>query len=376
MTVLEEEVLAAVLASGEEVLSRRTGSPVSLSEPEDLGGTGRSTVMRARVGDNAFSDDRSVVVKAFDEAEPEQLQREVASYRYVTALPSQSRPGPQLLAADIEARIVVLTDLGHGRSMVELLGEDADAAARGVSAWGQALGRMHAATAYGEDDFDALLRHSVRQGKGARTAGGGEVATQAAAAAAAVDEIGRRLDITVPDRIVAELGTGTGLFEAGDYRAFSPSDVGPENIFINDDGLQFMDYEFGAFRDATLDVAYALVTFPARLAETAVGKRAALETALVDAWRSEAQPVWPALRRDGELQRHILTARTLWVWLCTHWLLSGAAGAHDWALHTADARVVLTRWGDLVDAAARAGDGELAQSAADVETALRRFWFE
>jgi len=297
----------------------------------------------------------------------------------VTALASASRPGPQLLAADIDSRIVILTDLGHGRSMVELLGEDAAAATRGVSAWGQALGRMHVATVTGEDDFDALLRHSVRQGSGEKSGAGvpgGEVSAQAAAARAAVDEIAARIDLSVGERLGAELERGLELFVDGDYRAFSPSDVGPENIYINEDGVQFMDYEFGAFRDATLDVAYALVTFPARLAETAIDKRAELETGLIDAWRSEAQSVWPGLRRDGDLQRRILTARTLWVWLSTYWLLSGSTGGHDWALHTVDARIVLTRWGDLAEAAHRAGDAELESLAMDLEQALQRFWFE
>lgn len=95
-----------------------------------------------------------MVVKAFDDQTPaSQVLREIASYRYATALPTRSRPGPQLLAAELEERVLVLTDLGHGRSMVELLGSnDPDEVERGVSAWGQALGRMHAATLGGEED--------------------------------------------------------------------------------------------------------------------------------------------------------------------------------------------------------------------------------
>lgn len=374
MTLLAEEQLAGALATGESLLTRRAGSPVTLTDPEDLGGTGRSTVVRARLGENPLAAGRSVVIKVLDDDAPiAPFLREVAAYRYATALPNQSRPGPLLLAADEESRMLVLTDLGHGRGMVGMLSEGAEAAARGVSAWGQALGRMHAATVGGDDDFAALLRRTV--GRGPQISPD-EVAAQAYACRDGGHTLVARLGIELAPRLAADLDEGCRLFAEGDLRAFSPSDVGPENILLNEDGVQFMDYEFGAFRDGTLDVAYALVTFPAYLAENAVRRRGDLEKRLVDAWRAEVEPLWPVARRGGELTRRLLVARTLWVWLSTHWLVTGGARGHDWALHATDARVVLTRWADLADAASRAGDAELTAAAEQMERALRLFWFE
>ncbi|MEZ5211496.1 MULTISPECIES: hypothetical protein [unclassified Gordonia (in: high G+C Gram-positive bacteria)] len=374
MTVAGEALLADALATGEALLTRRAGSSVTLTDPEDLGGTGRSTVVRSRLGDNPLATGRTVVIKVLDDGAPiAPFLREVAAYRYATALPTRSRPGPQLLASDTDARMLVLTDLGHGRSMIEVLGEDADTAARGLSAWGQALGRMHAATVGGEDDFRALLRRTVA---GSAERGADEVAAQARDCREGAPALVQRLGIPLSDRLAADLREGCRLFTGGDLRAFSPSDVGPENILINEDGVQFMDYEFGAFRDGTLDVAYALATFPARLSEVALGRRADLEKRLVDAWRSEVEALWPVAHRDGEFTRRLLVARTLWVWLSTHWMVGGGRRGHDWALHTTDARVVLTRWADLGDAARRAGDTELAGAADEMERALRLFWFE
>ncbi|MFT3662510.1 MAG: hypothetical protein QM809_14325 [Gordonia sp. (in: high G+C Gram-positive bacteria)] len=375
MTVIERDVLAEALRTGEALLTRRAGATVALTEPEDLGGTGRSTVVRARLGENNPLDTgRSVVIKVLDDDAPTApFLREVAAYRYATALPNNSRPGPQLIAADEQARVLVLTDLGHGRGMIELLGEDRGAAARALSAWGQALGRMHAATVGGEDDFDALLRRTLRGGP---STGGDEVRAQMVAAREGAQELTARLGIDLDPRFAADLDAGTRLFDGGDLRAFSPSDVGPENILINEDGVQFMDYEFGGFRDASLDVAYALVTFPAYLAESALSFREPLEKMLVDAWRAEVQPLWPTVGRDIDLGRRLLAARVLWVWLCTHWLVTGGARGHDWALNTGDARVVLTRWADLVEAARRARDAEMFEAAEQMERALRLFWFE
>ncbi|WP_454163423.1 hypothetical protein [Gordonia iterans] len=374
MTVIEQALLTEALATGEALLTRRAGAQVTLTDPDDLGGTGRSTVVRARLVENPLTSGRTVVIKVIDDDAPSApFLREVAAYRYATALPNSSRPGPQLVAVDEKARVLVLTDLGHGRGMIELLGEDRGAAARAVSAWGQALGRMHAATMGGEEDFGALLRRTAGRGPAADV---DEVQRQVLAARDGAPALADRLGIALSPRLAADLDAGLCLFDAGDLRAFSPSDVGPENILINEDGVQFMDYELGAFRDASLDVAYALVTFPAYLAESAVSFREDLEKMLVDAWRAEVQGLWPVLRRDADTARRLLDARVLWVWLSTHWMVTGGANGHDWALNTGDARVVLTRWADLVDAARRAQDAELAAAAEEMEHALRLFWFE
>ncbi|WP_026917827.1 hypothetical protein [Gordonia shandongensis] len=380
MTVLADDRITSVLDVAAGVLAKRAGTAVHLDDPEDLGGSGRTAVLRARVIDNPVSLDRTVVVKAFDEETPAaQVLREIASYRYATALPTQSRPGPQLLASDLDARVLVLTDLGNGRSMVEVLGsDDPDDVERGVSAWGQALGRMHAATLGGDEDFATLLRISGKSVKGSvrkAVAAGGGVRDEAAAAFAAFDDVTRQLGVDLPTDARDLLGEGLALFDDGDFRAFSPADVGPENILLNGDGIKFMDYEWGEFRDATLDVAYAQATFPARLSVDVVGHRPELETALSDAWRAEVKPLWPSMTDRG-LENRILKARTLWVWLSTYWMIRGDATGHDWALHTTDARVLLSRWADLADAGESVGAADGFVDCADrVREALRVFWF-
>lgn len=379
MTVIADERISSVLATAEGVLAKRAGTSVQLDEPEDLGGTGRSSVIRARVLDNPVSLDRTVVVKAFDDqTAASQVLREIASYRYATALPTKSRPGPQLLASDFDERLLVLTDLGHGRPMVELLGStDIDEVERGVSAWGQALGRMHTATLGGEEDFETLMRVSgkIKGGKGRVTVAGGGIGDEAAASVTAHAAMLAEIDVELPEDSRKLLDSGLTLFAGGDFRAFSPADVGPGNILINGDGVQFMDYEWGEFRDATLDVAYALATFPALLSTDVVMDRPRLERALVHAWRGEVKPLWPSIN-DRRLARRIFTARALWVWLSTYWMVQGDATGHDWALHTTDARVVLARWADLADAGELAGVDDAFVDCADrVQEALRIYWF-
>ncbi|MFC9980009.1 hypothetical protein [Gordonia sp. NPDC127522] len=395
MTVITESRITSVVRAAEALLSHRAGSAVVLDDPEDLGGSGRTTVVRVRVAQNPLSLDRSLVIKALPEHEdPQAFHREIASYKYATALPNESRPGPQLIASDTDLRIMVLSDLGHGRTMLEYLaGVDPVETSRAVSAWGQALGRMHAATVGGEGDFLALLRRgpSGMQGRDI-------LRDEALRSIDSVVGHAAALDVEVPEQVVESLRTAATLFDEGDHRAFSPSDVGPENILLNDDGVQFMDYEWGGFRDATLDIAYALVTITAQLPPRTTARATDLEVSMVDAWRSEVHSIWPALAHEREMQRKVLLARQLWVWLSTVWMLPSdplaptgpdadveapdfepadvtAAGfTHDWALHTNDPRVIVSRWTDLAAAAGRAGDEEIAVFATAMGVALQRIW--
>ncbi|WP_454175198.1 hypothetical protein [Gordonia sputi] len=379
MTVITESRVTSVVRAAETMLSRRAGSPVVLADPEDLGGSGRTTVVRVRVAQNPLSMDRTLVIKALPSHEdPQAFHREIASYKYATALPTESRPGPQLIASDPDNRLMVLSDLGRGHPLTVLLA-DADVVemSRAVSAWGQALGRMHAATVGGEGDFDALVRHGA-----AGTAGRDILRDEAIRAVSAASARVADLGLTLPDAVAEALTSACALFDEGDHRAFSPSDVGPENILLNDDGVQFMDYEWGGFRDATLDIAYGLVTFAPQLGPAGVAHRLDLEVSMVDAWRSEVVPIWPALERDRYMARQLLTARLLWVWLSTVWMLPDSSTdtvpmthyAHDWALHTSDPRVLVARWSDL--AAAATSNAEISEFATEVGLALQRAWLD
>ena len=375
MTVITEPRLAGAVRAAERVLSSRAGVQVGLTDPVDLGGNGRTDVVRVRVAPNPVTMDRSLVIKVWAADEPgDAFARELASYKYATALPTPSRPGPHLIAFDHRARVIVLSDLGHGRSMAELLAwSDTDAADRAVSAWGQALGRMHAATVGGEQDFAALLRHGP-----ARSTAQSLAVHLDAGVARAPEVLADDLGLDASPEFVEVLRRGAELVHDGEHRAFSPSDVGPPNILINDDGVQFMDYEWGGFRDASLDIAYAALTCVSALAPGLAGRRDELTTAMIDAWRSEVQSIWPSLGHDGELNRKLVVARTLWVWMSTLWMLPIDLGddihARGLALRTGDPTLVVGRWHDLSQAADRAGVPEVADCSASIADALDAAW--
>lgn len=377
MTAVVHE-LDRVMAGAAALLGRRIGSTVQLDDPEDLGGSGRTTVLRARVIGTRYALPRTVVIKSLSSGGVwGGFTRELASYRYVTALARCSRPGPELLAADPRAGVLVLSDLGDGSSMTELLAtERRERVVQSLSAWGQALGRMHAATVGGEQDFDALLR--LGTGRPADP-----IAREAVAAPVTVKRIAESVfgpgtpAGSPPPEVSRLLKRAAGLLAGGDYRVFSPSDVGPENILINDEGVKFLDYEWGGFRDASLDIGYALVTYPGHLRRqrgAGAGSEpgsdqaiTALDAALAEGWRAEVVGSWPSLEGDRHFRTKLLTVRLLWVWLSTTWVLPGRglrADLQGLALYSSDARVVLDRWRGLARAA-RAVDYEPVAEWAD-----------
>ena len=119
------------------IASTALGVPVS--DPQPLGGSTRSEVLRCRVPTG------TVVLKRYPDGSSATFAREVAG---LTALDHT----PDLLAVDRAAGLVVMSDLGTGPTLADLLlGDDGAAAWAGALEWvealGDTLGRSRGATA-------------------------------------------------------------------------------------------------------------------------------------------------------------------------------------------------------------------------------------
>ncbi|GAB2649423.1 kinase [Prescottella soli] len=387
MTAILAEPLSEVVAAAEKLLTRRTGAPVRLVDPVDLGGSGRTIVVRVRVAENPFSLPRTLVVKQVRETSKKATAqridfdvpdhstvdvaflREAVSYQFATALATESRPGAELLAYDFEARLLVLGDLGDSTPFASLLkNADPDTVTNSLMAMAQALGRMHAATVGREEDFTALLRR-------AEVAHCGDVvAEQAAASLETVPTLlSELLGIDVSQEVLDIAARAGKLFGGGRFRAFSPSDLCPDNIIVNGEGVRFLDYEWGGFRDATLDLAYALVSFPACLCSIDLSYERA--RAMTEAWRAEVVGMWPALADDDYLTERVLDAQLVWVWLSTFLFLPedytriAAVRGHQLSAPRADA--LLARWESLATFAEQSGNHVITEHASLVVARLR-----
>lgn len=383
------ERAAEVVSAAQQLLTKRMGAPVKLSDPIELSGSGRTTVLRVRVAENAFSLPRTLIVKqvrghsldrttgglapgvaSIDSA----FLREAVSYQFTTALSREQRPGAYLIAHSLPERLLILSDLGENSLLTQMLQSGAEPATRNaMMAFAQALGRMHAATVGREADFVALLRRVdvVHRVDG--------IAQQAESAIAEVPGLlQRELGITVPGEIAERIVRGNRLFSAGRFRAFSPSDLCPDNVILNEEGARFLDYEWGGFRDATLDIAYALVSFPGCLCDFELSRERARQ--MVEAWRAEVVGVWPALADDEVMSERILEARLIWVWLSTYWFLPAdhtrIAAAREHGLSVPRSEALINRWAALAEDARCTGDDIVGDFAEDVSAMLEERWSE
>ena len=309
--------LDAALSGAEQLLSRRAGAAVHLSEPEDLGGSGDSVVVRTRMTHNPFSDRRSVVVKQYlggaDAFDP--FPYEVASCQLFTALPADARPSPMIIAHDPSQRLLVIEDLGRSSTLADkLFGPDPATATRCLLSWARALGRMQAQTAGREDDFGALLR---RLGERVRR---DPIADQARAALAGVPGLLHDvLGVDASADAVVEAHATARLLGGTRFRAFSTADTCPDNNLVTSLGVRFVDFEHGCFRDVALDAAYFRVPFPA--CPTSFALPDGMAAQMLVAWLSEVAGVWPELGEPGVLEPRLVDADVLWVWWCTWTLL-------------------------------------------------------
>ncbi|HEY2204256.1 MAG TPA: hypothetical protein VGH99_07260 [Pseudonocardia sp.] len=368
------QTMVRALNLAEQLLTRRHGATVTLADPEDLRGSGRAVVLRARVVENPFGLPRSLVIKYYQGApspgRADPFRHEAASCQLFTALPGECRPSPELVALDPANRMLVSEDLGRSSTLADkLFGSDPSAAERCLLTWARALGRLHAVTAGREHDFDALLR---RLGERSWR---DPMADDARTALASVpDLLAGELGVSVSSAAADEAHATARLLGGTRYRAFSPSDTCPDNNLVTSRGVRFVDFEWGCFRDVLLDAAYTRVPFPA--CESSFALPAGMPEAMLAAWSAEISSVWPELAEPARLAARILDAQLLWVWLCTLLLLP--AGLAENGLIGQDAtrspRALLALahyWTRLAVDAAGGGRPATAELAESIVAALR-----
>ena len=144
MPLLTHDDIVGIAA---DLLSKRFGGSQQLTDVQQLSGSGSAIVLRARVAPSPFLQQRSVILKYVpvtgEQLDDAALIREIVSYQFTTSLSEEVRPGPVMLAYDVDKRIIVLTDSGDGDTFADLLDTgDAEERLQILRNLGQALGRI------------------------------------------------------------------------------------------------------------------------------------------------------------------------------------------------------------------------------------------
>ncbi|OCI30457.1 aminoglycoside phosphotransferase family protein [Oerskovia enterophila] len=303
----------------------------ALAEPEALGGSARSLVVRARVVAGLTTDrldttraaarapGSTVVVKRFlDSPGTHGLPFE----HEVAGLLALDRT-PVLLAVDEAHRLLVMSDVGDGPTLADLLlGTDRDAAWRGALSWATALGELAGASGPHVERFSAeLAARGVVRGWDLEADARAGVHRLVAALPTPTDLARDPLDATLAF-LHDDLEALASLRAPGSAVVVSPGDTCPDNAVLTPAGWVFLDLEDTTAHHPALDAAYTLMPFstcwcvfdppPGLTDELLAAFTAGLGRHLPDA---VAEPAWT---------RDVLVASAGWILAMTGWLLDGA----------------------------------------------------
>ncbi|MFD7598425.1 hypothetical protein ACFV6D_36030 [Kitasatospora sp. NPDC059812] len=265
-----------------------------LSEPVDLGGSRRSTVLRCRTGSG-----ESVIVKAYTD-EPEARRcfaAEAAGLSFGLA-------GPEVLGVDPKVPLLVMADLGDSPTLADvLLGSDAKAAGEGLVTWARALGRLAAKSVHRRVEFRQLW---ARYGTG-MTAWDDEpwIARNVAALPAVLDAVG----VAAPAGLCEELAR-MGTAGGEEYPAFTPGDTCPDNNLLTPQGLRLLDFEAACYQSVFLTAAYCRTPFSTCWCVFVLP--AGIARKVEEAYRAEVVAVYPALAEDAVWQAGMRQAVAVW----------------------------------------------------------------
>ena len=295
-------------------------------------------MLRARVASSPFLQQRTVVLKhnpptgqALDDVA---FISEVVAYQFTTSLSEDTRPGPVLLAHDIDQRILVLTDLGDSNTLSDTLAQaDDEERLQVIRALGTELGQMHADTAGREPDFEALANRVIRNQP--------DIINYQLRADALHNsiylglEILNRADLTPPEAVASYANASAATLLSGNERAFTPFDLSPDNIIVSHK-ISFLDYEWAGFRNVGFDVACVIAGFPQFLFARPISDEEA--DVFVHAWAREVVETWPRFGESEELNR--LIVRSLVGWALSSVATMYAGGVEELAAFSPEEREI------------------------------------
>jgi len=258
MDVTPVHETAQILAAASAVLG------TELSDPVDLGGSHRSTVLRVR---RAAGD--TVILKAHQERAG--FEAEAGGLR-LTDL------GPRLVAADAEHRLIVMEDLGDAPNLADLLlGGDEKRARAALIEWATTYGRLAVQTVGRESELGAAAGPWVGEDM-----------------AKLPDFLGV-LGIAVPPGLDADIEAVSAL-DHDRFRVFSPGDICPDNHLLTAGGLRPIDFEGAGFHSVFLDAAYSRMPFGSCWCVYRLPKSFSMEAER--AYRDEVVKAYPELADD------------------------------------------------------------------------------
>ena len=318
-----------IVAAASALLGRPLTEPVELSEGRD-----DAFVLRCRdaaAGDSLVGESVSetavaggtgaggtVVVKTYPQTAEGVSCFAAESAGLVVA--GSSALGPALLGADPGPQLVVMSDLGGGLSLADvLLTGSAPEARTALLDWAGACGRLSVVTNAHRSEFDGLTARYRAGRPDERHLAGLPGRVLAAAESAA------KMGVPAPEGLAGELAEVAAAAAADQYAVFSPGDICPDNNLLTSAGVRFIDFEEAGFHPVFLDAAY--ITMPFSTCWCVFRFPRELSAEAEAAHREQVSSLWPELADDAVWQPGLRRAVAAWTMSSTSWLLRRSLAA-------------------------------------------------
>ncbi len=314
------------VAAASAALGRPLSDPVQLA-------AGSASALVLRCGDGAGDGSTgagggggSVIVKRYPPTDEgaESFTAEAAGL----VLARGTGLAPELLATDPDLLVVVMSDLGDGATLADLLlgdgggsgsGGSADDARAAVLGWAHACGELSAATLRRVGEL-AGLRDQFSGGHARRTSParvGQNILTAPERAAA--------LGVQVPDGLADELAEVARAVQPDRFGVFSPGDLCPDNSIVTAGGVRLLDFEAAGIYSAFLDAAY--IRMPFSTCWCVFRLPAGVRRDAEKAYREQVAAVLPPLADDEVWAAGLRRGVAAWSMNSMHWLLQAALRA-------------------------------------------------
>lgn len=202
----------------------------------------------------------SIVIKQIPEdarfGADARFRSEWAGLEFANQIATNTQFAPQIIAGDVQERIIILEDLGDVQNLNNQLHEQTIDGTHLLRQYGTFLGTMHAASIGRQAEFEVIqkrLNADVPPNDSSR-----DLREMLDKVHEAFDPNPHMSKVFIEEIVQASaiVHDESALF------AFNHHDAGPHNILLTDNSLRFVDFEFSTYSHAFMDMTAVHLAFP------------------------------------------------------------------------------------------------------------------
>ena len=350
---MSEQAYFITMTVAQKILTERWGTSVQLIAADTIDSSTRSAIQRFQIIDGPADAPASIIVKraVTDEGTntvdfydsnyfvTQRFWNEWAGLQFLEKVFDGAPPAPRLYGADRTTGIMVMEDLGHGSTLIELVqGNDPTLATMGLVELMTTLGRLNGQTIGKEEEY---LR--IRQALGLVPAYFSSAA-EGLLPPLRITELFHamllKLGISAVTGIDRELTLVTKFWgEPGPFGAYIHGDPVPGNECKVGNERKLVDFEFGGYHHALAEGVYARIQFVTGFYVQRIPDTVAL--AMENAYRAELVKGCPQAGDDAIFYRAITEACAyatiaMWQWAMPSTLIE----YEEWGLSSCRQRIL------------------------------------